>query len=283
MTSWNIGDIKITRIVDVLENWDPTMLIPDATPENLEPLFPWLKPHFLNEDCTMPLSIHTFVIEDGNSKIIVDTCIGNDKTRRMPTWNQRQGDFLQQLKAINAPRESIDFVLCTHLHVDHVGWNTMREGDKWVTTFSNAKYLFGRKEWDFWKDEEDPFEKETKDDSILPVIESGQVDLVNMDHKVTNAVRLVPTPGHTPGHVSVLIESQGASAIITGDLFHHPLQFARPHWKDIADVDGELAEQSRNEFMQQYQAPTLVLGTHFATPTAGTIVKDGNSFRFDVG
>ncbi|MBV1876969.1 MAG: MBL fold metallo-hydrolase [Pseudomonadales bacterium] len=282
MTTWKIGDIKITRVLDVMENWKPTMLIPEATPQNLEPLYPWLKPHFINPDDTMPLSIHTFVIEDAHSKIVVDTCIGNDKNRSMPSWNQRQGDFLQQLKDIGAPREAIDYVLCTHLHVDHVGWNTMRQDNQWVATFSNAKYLFSKEEWAFWEHEEDPFEKETKADSIIPVIESGQVEWVDMDHQVTDSVRLIPTPGHTPGHVSVLIESQGATAVITGDLFHHPLQFARPHWKDIADVDGPLAEKSRIEFMQQFQTPTLVLGTHFAHPTAGTIVKDGDSFRFDV-
>ncbi len=120
------------------------------------PYASWLKPSFQNDDGTVPLSIHAFVIFTNDQTIIVDTCIGNDKPRAMPEWNLRQGSFLDDLSAIGAPRESIDVVLCTHLHVDHVGWNTMLIDDEWVPTFPNARYLIGKEEWNFWKDEEDP-------------------------------------------------------------------------------------------------------------------------------
>ena len=281
MERWQVGNVSITRVVDVMQDIDLAFLIPEATPENLAPFESWLKPHFLNSDTTVPLSIHTFVIQSDETTIVVDTCIGNDKPRAMPDWDQRQGSFLSDLATAGAPREAVDFVLCTHLHVDHVGWNTMLVEGVWAPTFPKARYLIGREEWHFWENEEDPFGAEAKNDSILPIIESDLVDLIETDHAITDEVRVVPTPGHTPGHVSVLIESGNERAIITGDLFHHPVQFAKPGWKDIADVQSELAEETRHRFMQTYSNETLVLGTHFAPPTAGNIIQKGEAYWFN--
>ncbi len=282
MEIWKVGNVTITRVVDVMMDIDLTILIPEATPDNLDPMTSWLKPHFLNDNGTIPLSIHTFLVESDGVKILIDTCIGNDKPRALPDWNLRQGQFLEHLGQAGADRGSVDIVLCTHLHVDHVGWNTILENDRWVPTFTNARYLIGDKEWQYWKDEEDPFGKEAKQDSILPVIESGLVDFVSSDHRLTTEVCLIPTPGHTPGHVSVKIQSQGQQAVITGDLFHHPVQFAKPGWKDVADVQSEVAQVSRNEFMSQFSNDTLVLGTHFAAPTGGRIVNEEGFYRFQV-
>jgi glyoxylase-like metal-dependent hydrolase (beta-lactamase superfamily II) len=191
--------------------------------------------------------------------------------------------FLEDLAAAGFAKESVDRVLCTHLHFDHVGWNTVLEDGKWAPTFKNARYLVGEKEWGFWKDTDDPYAPEAKHDSVLPIFDAGLVDLVEMDHRITDEVRFVPTPGHTPGHVSVVIESQGQQAIITGDIFHSPLQMAHPDWADIADVDGDQAHETRKQFLETYaDGPVLILGTHFASPTAGKIVRDGDSYRFDV-
>ena len=283
MESWKVGGVQIHRVVDLLMDMPVTFLFPETEAEALLPLHGWLRPHFLKADGkTMTVSVHTFVVQSGDATIVVDTCIGNDKERDSPDWNMRTSDFLENLAARGAPRQSVDMVLCTHLHVDHVGWNTMLEDNHWVPTFPNARYLIGREEWVFWEKEEDPFGKQAKADSILPIIESDLVQLVATDHRVTDEVCLVPTPGHTPGHVSVLIQSRGERAIITGDVFHHPLQFAHPHWRNIADVDGGMAARTRLAFMQQYGDETLVLGTHFASPTAGHIVRDGEVWRFDV-
>lgn len=282
METWKIGDVTVSRVVEMVMPIPPTMLLPDATPENLEPMSPWLRPHFLLDDHQIPLSIHTFLIESDGARIVVDTCIGNDKPRDFPEWNERQSDFLEQLAARGAPADAVDLVMCTHLHVDHVGWNTRLVEERWVPTFPNARYLFGRQEWDYWKNEEDPFGREARDDSIVPILDAGLADLVETDHRLTGEVILVPTPGHTPGHVSVLIESMGERAIITGDLFHHPCQFAQPNWEDLADVDTVQAAQTRQSFMDRFSDGTLVLGTHFASPTGGRVVRDGKLFRFDV-
>ncbi len=283
METWKIGEVTVSRVVDVMMDVPTTLLIPQAEPDALTAMHGWLKPHFLSEDgANMTLSIHTFLVTTPDATIVVDTCIGNDKERDNPDWNRRTSDFLDRLGERGGSREAVDVVLCTHLHVDHVGWNTILDNGAWVPTFPNARYLIGREEWAFWEHEEDPFGKQAKGDSILPIIESDLVDLVETDHRVTREVSLVPTPGHTPGHVSVLIESAGERAIITGDLFHHPLQFARPRWVDVADVDTAAAAETRIDFMQRFERETLVLGTHFASPTGGRIVRDGEYWRFDV-
>lgn len=282
MEIWKIGDVEITRVVELVSAVPGTMLIPKATPENLVDLHSWLRPHFLDDDGNILLSIHAFAIRSRDVRIIVDTCLGAGKDRPIPDWSNLQTSFLADLETAGFAPESVDNVLCTHLHFDHVGWNTILEDGKWVPTFKNARYLVGEREWGFWKDEDDPFAPEAKIDSILPVFDAGLVDLVQSNHIVTDEVRLIPTPGHTPGHVSVEISSRGERAIITGDLFHHPLQMAHPDWEDVADVDGQLAHRTRIEFLESNaDQPVLILGTHFNTPTGGRIIRDGDVYRFE--
>lgn len=278
---WKIGDVEITRVIDVVQPLPATVLIPQATPDALTDLHHWLCPHFADEQGNLALSIHAFAIRSGDARIVVDTCIGG-KERPLGGTGEK-GDFLGGLNEIGFVPDAVDRVLCTHLHFDHIGWNTVLENGRWVPTFRNARYLVGEAEWDFWQEEEDPYAPEAKGDSVLPIFDAGLVDLVEPTHVVTNEVRLIPTPGHTPGHVSVMIESQGERAIITGDLFHSPLQMAHPDWEDSADVDGALAYETRLQFMERYaDEPVLILGTHFASPTAGHIVRDGDAFRFAI-
>ncbi len=280
MERWKIGEVKVTRILELEMLSAGTFVLPDATPENLKPLS-WLAPHFVSEDGQVRMSVHAFLIESEGRRIVVDTCLGNDKPRRIPDWNMRRGPFLLDLATAGHPRESIDTVLCTHLHVDHVGWNTMLEDGRWVPTFPHARYLFARKEWEYWSNVQDDLFGDVLEDSVRPVVDAGLVELVEPDHVLTSEVRLEPTPGHTPGHVSVRISSRGQEAVITGDLMHHPCQVARPDWSSQFDVDVAAARLTRRRFLERYaDRPTLVLGTHFATPTAGRIVRDGDAYRF---
>ena len=270
--------------VDVLI-WkiDPTLLLPEALPERLSASEAWLRPRFLLEDGRIPLSIHAFVVESRGARILVDTCVGNDKPRPVPDWDRRQGSFLEDLAKAGFARESIDRVLCTHLHVDHVGWNTMLDADRWLPTFPRARYLIGKKEWEYWKGGTDRLSAALLSDSVQPVIDAGLVDLVEPDLEITDEVRLTPTPGHTPGHVSVTISSRGEEAVITGDLMHHPIQCAHPEWEDSFDVDHELARETRTRFLERCaDRPVIVLGTHFPTPTSGRIVRDGQAWRFEI-
>jgi glyoxylase-like metal-dependent hydrolase (beta-lactamase superfamily II) len=215
---------------------------------------------------------------------VVDTCVGNDKDlSAVAAWHQRQGPFLSEFEASGFPRDSIDIVLCTHLHVDHVGWNTVLEDGKWQPTFPKARYLFADTEWNFWKTQDEGFNGTVLQQSVHPIWDAGLADLVDDSHQVCEAVRLEPTPGHTPGHVSVRISSRGEEAVITGDMIHHPCQIAEPSWGSHADSDFDQAITTRKRFLERYAGgEVLVIGTHFASPTAGRVMRDGKTYRFDV-
>jgi glyoxylase-like metal-dependent hydrolase (beta-lactamase superfamily II) len=282
MQHWRVGGVAVTKVVELELAGKATWILPEATRENLL-RDAWLRPHFVNERGDALMSVHAFVVESEGRRIVVDTCIGNDKRLPIPAWNQRQGPFLADLAAAGFPAESIDTVLCTHLHVDHVGWNTRLENGHWVPTFPSARHLFHRREYEHWDAQEDPVSTNVLAESVRPVFDAGLVDLVEGDHAVTSEVRLEPTPGHTPGHVSVHIRSRGEEAVITGDLMHHPVQIAHPEWGSNADVDGAQAEATRREFLARYAGrPVLVLGTHFAGPTGGRLVRDGDAVRLEV-
>jgi glyoxylase-like metal-dependent hydrolase (beta-lactamase superfamily II) len=168
------------------------------------------------------------------------------------------------------------------MHVDHVGWNTMLVDGRWIPTFPNARYLIARTEYDHWKDSEDELQSAVNSDSIVPIFEAGLADLVEADHSVCEEISLLPTHGHTPGHVSILIESQGETALITGDCVHHPCQIARTDWSSTADSDQTASARTRRALFGRFaETPTLIVGTHFAAPTAGRLKKDGDSFRLD--
>lgn len=296
--TWRIGDTQITRIVE--GEWSIPVsgdhaFWPDATPEGIREIS-WLSPNFVTENGELRLSFHSLLIETPSARIIVDTCLGNDKVRHSPNFHMLQTGFLDDLRLAGWSPESVTGVLCTHLHVDHVGWNTMLVDGNWVPTFPNAKYYFARTEFEFWKNELgqenmkidiDPSVLSIMDvpallaDSILPVENAGLVALVETDAQITPEIRLMPTPGHTPGHVSIVIESQGERAVITGDMAHHPMQMARPAWSSILDTDRCQAHKSRVELFEMcVDTPTLIIGTHFASPTAGHLIRDGNVYRF---
>ena len=277
--TWKVGDVRIHRFVELTTASLGPHLIPQATPQVLAQ-DAWLKP-FLDEQSRLVLSMHSFVIETPDRVVLVDTCIGNDKQRSYPKWNHMHSDFLERLRSGGFPPESVDTVLCTHMHVDHVGWSTRLVDGRWLPTFSQAQYLYAQTEWEHWKTEPQDYGP-VVEDSVLPVIEAGLAQFVATNHRVSDEIELLSTPGHTPGHVSVRIHSQGEQAIVTGDMIHHPCQIAHLDWSTTADVDSALAARTRAGFVERYaNQPVLILGTHFATPTAGRLVRDGDAFRLD--
>ena len=284
MQSWRIGDVKVTKIVELEATGGTRFILPQATREAALQI-PWLAPHFMDDEGRLKMSIHALVIEAPGRRMIVDTCLGNDKQGRgVPGWNNLSGPFLRDLAAAGFARESIDTVMCTHLHVDHVGWNTMLVDGKWVPTFPNARYLMGATEFEYWRDQRENEELiSVFSDSVRPVFEAGLVDVVETDHRISPEVSFVPTLGHTPGHVSVRISSKGEEALITGDFVHHPCQMARPAWAATVDYDQTASTATRREvFARLAGTPTLIIGTHFAGATAGRIVRDGDAFRLEV-
>jgi len=281
---WQIGDVRITKIVEIEALGGMSFILPQAQPEAVKPLS-WMVPHFMNEEGKLIASVHALVVETPTLTVVVDTCIGNDK-ERMPNknWHKMQTRFLEDFRAAGFDPEKIDAVLCTHLHVDHVGWNTYWDGAAWKPTFPNARYLMAKSEFEYWERHEDAVTPhQVFLDSVAPVVEAGLVDLVETTHQVCPEVSLVPTLGHTPGHVSVRIQSQGEEALITGDFLHHPCQMAHPEWASAVDYDAEASTATRWRMLEAYAGTdNLLIGTHFAGPTAGRVVKDGDVFRLDV-
>jgi glyoxylase-like metal-dependent hydrolase (beta-lactamase superfamily II) len=283
MNRWKVGDVTITRVVELEMTGGTRFILPDALRDAVKPIA-WLRPHFADPDGNLAMSIHALVVETGDRRILVDTCLGNDKVRQIPAWSLRNGPFLEDLEAAGFPVDSIDTVLCTHLHVDHVGWNTRLVDGRWMATFPRARYLFGREEWEHWNAAEPAgLSGSAIDDSVRPIVEAGLHQLVEVDHRLSDEITLEPTRGHTPGHVSVRIRSQGLEALITGDFVHHPCQMARPEWCSSADTDREQGIATRRRmFASLAGSPVLVIGTHFATPCAGRVVADGDAWRFVV-
>ena len=272
---WKIGDVRITKVV---EHEIPIPLngllvdVPDGAAER----HPWLAPDFLTPDGLGKLSIHGLVIDTGSRRILVDTCVGN--LREGLAMPATSSNFLEALAGAGYAIADIDTVVCTHLHFDHVGWNTRLVDGEWAVTFPQARYLFGRVEWEHWSVTEGDYSN--VGDTVRPVVDAGKADLVEVDHQLCPEVRLIPTPGHTPGHVSVVVESGGERAVITGDLAHHPIQFAEPDLAAPADSDSAAAARTRRGFLADREHDgALVIGTHFGGPTAGRVVADGAAWR----
>ena len=276
---WTVGKVKITKIVELETVGSTRFILPQASNEEIQKL-PWLIPHFATEEGRLKMSIHSLVVETPSRRIVVDTCLGNDKQGRgVPTWNNRNTPFLESMAAAGYPPENIDTVLCTHLHVDHVGWNTKFVDGQWVPTFANARYIFGKTEYEYWRDHSDEPEKAAVfNDSVKPIVDAGKADLVASDQKICEELTLIPTPGHSPGHMSLRIVSEGEEALLAGDVAHHPCQMAHLDWSSTADSDPSQSAKTRRELFSRFaDTPTLVIGGHF---NAGRIERDGAAFKF---
>jgi glyoxylase-like metal-dependent hydrolase (beta-lactamase superfamily II) len=277
--SWKVGNVKITKIVEIEAIGGSRFLLPQATYEEVQKL-PWLVPHFANDEGRLRLTIHSLIVETPKRRIIVDTCVGNDKQgRNVPTWNNLQKPFLDDLTKAGYPPDSIDTVLCTHLHVDHVGWNTRLVNGKWVPTFKNARYVFGRTEYEHWKaNAPSATHAAVFEDSVKPIVDAGLADLIARDHKLTDELTMIPTPGHSPGHMSIHIKSAGEEGLLFGDVAHHPVQMYHLGWSSLADSDGVQSAKTREDLCARFaDKPVLVIGGHFS---AGHIKKDGKGFRY---
>jgi len=278
--SWSIGDVKVTRIVENEVPISPRDLLPKATHRALARHQSWLKPWFMDEDGRFLLSFHSLIVESMGRRIVVDTCVGEHTVQGMRAFRGSK-KFLQKLERAGFGLHSMDVVVCTHLHFDHVGWNTMKRGEKWVPTFPNARYLFAETELSYWQGHMDASLSRTHAYCIRPILDAGLADLVPTDYRITDEVWLEPTPGHTPGHVSVRIASRGETAFIPGDAAHHPVQWAEPGWKMTADSDYDQGEKTRRHLVERFaDGPTLVIGTHYAAPAAGHIRSHGKGWMF---
>jgi glyoxylase-like metal-dependent hydrolase (beta-lactamase superfamily II) len=275
--AWDVDGVRITRVVEHVMPFDYDFYV-EATAADIA-AETWLTPQFIDRDGRYLMSLHTFVVEAGGLRIVVDTCVGNSKDRPLiPEFHQQNRPFLDDLTAAGFPPETIDLVVCTHLHVDHVGWNTRYRDGQWVPTFPRARYLFAGADIDCWAHSDDPLHTPAFADSVLPVVDAGLVDTVSAATPLARDVELRPTPGHTPGHLSVWI---GDGCVITGDVLHHPIQCAHPEWTARGDADPDQARTTRRELLEAAASSgTLMLGTHFAGTGAGRVVAVDDHYRF---
>jgi len=287
VSRWNFNDVAVERVLEFeMPLMAPEILLPDATPEAIAEDFGWLTPQLLDPATGhLVMAFHSLVVKTERHTIVVDTCGGNDKPRPgKPRYDHKSWPYLEALAKAGVQPEAVDYVMCTHLHVDHVGWNTRLVNGRWAPTFPNAKYLFGRVEYDFWEAEwgaadfpDDPY----GEDSVLPVVEAGLAQFIDDDFAFDDAATLEPTPGHTPGHLCLHVKGAKGDAVLSGDLMHHALQCAHPDWNSIFCVDPAQSQATRRRFLDRYaDTRTLVMPAHFPTPTAGRIESAKDGFRF---
>ena len=278
-----IGDITIDRIVEQEGAFLPALdMLPALTPALLDENRHWLEPAALDPEGNLRLCFQSFVVRTPHYTVLVDSCIGNDKPRpARPAWNMKSDDrFMRGLSGAGLGVADIDFVLCTHMHVDHVGWNTRLQDGRWVPTFPNARYVFAQTEYAHWEQQHALAPNPVFADSVLPVVEAGRAELVGSDHMLGDHVRLLPTPGHTPGHVSIALGAGAAAAVVSGDLIHSPLQARYPELSPRFDTDMAAAAVTRRAFLERFcDTETVCCMTHFPSPSMGRLTRWGEGFR----
>lgn len=285
MKPQSIGDVVVTSIIERDGPWRaPEIMFPtcdkDVAIARLKTLEPFV---YDAEQNLLIITYQTYVVRTPHHVILIDTCTGEDKGYPAPMDFQKQ-PWLDGLAAHGLGFEDIDYVFCTHLHIDHCGWNTRLVDGRWVPTFPNAKYIFSRREYEAWgaeteKGADPPGNVWTT--NCLPIVEAGQALLVDDDYALDDTFWLTPTPGHSPGHVCVNIGSGGKHAIVTGDMMHHAVQCLEPDWSTCFCWDPKEAAQSRRRVLGDVaDTDTLVLPIHFPAPTAGHVVTEGDHWRF---
>lgn len=286
-TSFEVGGIRIDRIVEQEEPFfDPLAFFPTLTKEALAENRGWLEPRFHDPKTgKMILCIQSYLVRTGHHTILVDACVGNHKPRpTRPFWNNMTSErYERNLAAAGVGVSDITHVMCTHLHTDHVGWNTRLDNGRWVPTFPKARYVMADRELAFWTEREkkEPAAAPWITDSVLPIVEARRADVVKSSYAFSDVVALLPTPGHTIDHFSVRVGRTGADAVITGDMVHSPLQMMYPEMGMMVDHDSAEAGRSRRRlFGEIADTPTLLCTAHFPSPSVGRVVRRGDAFGF---
>jgi glyoxylase-like metal-dependent hydrolase (beta-lactamase superfamily II) len=285
---FTVGQATITRIEETYGACYPLRdIFPEATAAHLAAHKAWLAPHHYDaEKGLIKLSVHSWLLQVGGRKTLIDSCCGNNKIKPgRPWWNMLNVNYLERLAAAGARPEEIDLVMCTHLHHDHVGWNTQQRDGKWVPTFPNARYVFSKPDVDYFAridadPKEAPAELGTFRECVIPILEYGKADLVSGPCRLNDFIEIDAAPGHSPGHVFFKLESKGAHGVFIGDVWHHLLQVYYPDWNFPKNSDAAQARVSRRKVLD-YCASTgaLVMPAHVGLPFAGRIEATPDGYR----
>ncbi len=291
MWSTRIGAMQVQRVEEMLTpGFLPSFLFPDYDPAVLVEHPELAAPEFFHAATgRLMSSMQTWLLRTGDQVVIVDTGCGNDKIRTneaFSRFHQLQLPYLERLAACGVRPEDVTMVINTHLHVDHVGWNTRLSDGKWVPTFPNARYLFGRHELEHWRDPEGgprlhPWGIPVIIDSVDPVIEAGLVDLIDDGDTILPGVSVRAVPGHTAGQLAICLASEGASGIFTADVFHQPMQIARPDWNScFCEVPTAAINTRKRLLADAADTGAVLFPSHTGAPHAGRVARAGAGFRF---
>ncbi len=281
-----LKDITIHPVVEQQGAWfDALGFFPKLTKELLDENRSWLSPTFVDPNGKLVLCIQSFVIKTPRHNILVDACVGNHKPRpTRPFWNMMNSDrFEKELAAAGLTVHDIDYVMCTHLHGDHVGWNTRLDNGRWAPTFPKARYIMADRELKFWtaRAKDDPASAPWITDSVLPIVAAKREQIVTSDFAFSEQVQLIPTPGHTIDHFSVLVGRAGEDALITGDMIHSPIQGKYPELGMMADYDSRQAGETRRRVFDRFrEEPTILCATHFPAPSTARVRRSGDGYQF---
>ena len=285
MDGRQLGEMTIARVLEfAAPDFPPLDFFPDTVEEDWAPHRAWLQPRAMDPATgNLIFPMQSYLVRTPHHNILIDTCVGNHKERPWrETWHQRSDTtYMDGLARHGLTPDDIDFVMCTHMHGDHIGWNTKLVDGRWVPTFPNARYVFSKKEYDSWNTNEEADRHGPFADSVLPIVEAGRAELVTNDYALDDTVWLEPTPGHTPDHVAIRLASSGANAVMSGDLMHSPIQCKFPEWRAKPDSFPDQAKQTRRGFLDRYcETDVLVCTAHFPLPSCGHVIRDGDAFGF---
>jgi glyoxylase-like metal-dependent hydrolase (beta-lactamase superfamily II) len=282
MKDLTLGRLKVSQVYEGDAVIPLAVALPAITAEDLAHLEAWYwDPHLAASpsEAGMRISVHSFILRVDGRTILIDTCCGNHKKRSLPPVNMQSWPYLENLARAGLQPEDIDLVMCTHLHFDHVGWNTRLKDGRWVPTFPNARYLFGRRDFEFFSEQRhEEVHREAFEDSVAPILDAGLADLVDTDTRVHreigDGIWLEDVRGHSPGNLCVLAECGGERAIFSGDCFHHPVQVLRPDAAFFSDENAEAAVVTRKRLLEQYaNTDAIFFPGHFGGETAGRVER----------
>ena len=286
-----IGDVRIATVHDCSLQDTASHWFPGYERDMIRPHERWLSPYHIDaETGAFEMPVHSFVVQTGRHNILIDTCVGNHKDRPIFTeMHQLTTGYLDRLSDVGLRPEDIDYVMCTHLHVDHVGWNTRLLDGRWVPTFPNARYVFSRTEYEAARaDWANPAMmvavKNNFEDSVQPIVEAGKAEFIDGVHEMLDGFTLRPAPGHSPGHVRIELRSRGELGVFGGDLIHNPLQVPLWQLSSLPCWDKQMSARTRRELLEFCAAENaLLMPGHFKAPSVGRIRESSEAFSISFG
>ncbi len=289
MSVRRIGKATVQKVEEICgPGFKPARMFPNFDQAAFDAQRSWMEPEFIEPGSDRIIgSVHSWIVRTGQHTMLIDTCLGNHKDRAAPNWNQLNTPFLDRLAAAGIKPEEVDFVMCTHLHVDHVGWNTQLKDGRWVPTFPKAKYLFGKTEYAHWETERKTMPAAEVnggafDDSVLPIVEAKRAVFIDAAYQADDLLTLIDAPGHTPGSLCIQLRDGGREALFTGDVMHHPIQVYHPDWSSQFCWDQAMSAKSRRKVLEHcVEHNSLLCPAHFPGPNAGHVEEKHGQFSIE--